>query len=63
MVQPSFSSGSYNWFVPPVSLMEMATVSHSEESIGSRIELRPFVVIKEIPPIRCLCEKKIPIAV
>ena len=54
--------GVTDWFVPLVGLMEMATVSYSEESIGSRIELRPFVVIKEIPTIRVYV-KKIPIAV
>ena len=59
---PESQMGVTDWFVPLVGLMEMATVSYSEESIGSRIELRPFVVIKEIPTIRVYV-KKIPIAV
>lgn len=43
-----------------VGLMEMATVSLSVESIGSRIEWRPFVVFKGITNVRCLCGKKYP---
>lgn len=55
--QSSFLSGNYRLVVPLIGLMEMATVSHSVESIGSRIELRPFVVFKGITNVRCLCEK------
>lgn len=45
------------WSVPSDDLVEMAAVSHSEESIGFRIELKLSVMIKGIPNIRCLCEK------
>lgn len=38
--------------------MEMVVVSHVEESTGSRIEFRLFIMIKGIPNVTCLCEKK-----
>lgn len=57
MVQSSFYSENYRMGRTPSCPMEMATISHSEESIGSKIELKRFVMIKGLPNVKCLCEK------
>lgn len=54
---PVSPMGITEWLVPLVGLMEMATISHSEESPGSRIELKLFVMIKGLPNVKCSCEK------
>lgn len=53
----SFLSVNYRLGCTLAGLLEVATVSHSEGAIGSRIELRPFVMFKGITNGRCLCQK------
>lgn len=54
---PVSQVGITEWVAPLVGLMEMATISHSKESICSRTELKLFVMIKGLSNVKCLCEK------